>query len=477
MSDRFNSPSQKIADRETSGLTRRSFLRSVCTAVGVTSLTSTVFDLRRIAAAAPLAGDYKALVCVFLYGGNDSNNVLVPRGTDYAAYAAARGPLALSQATLLPVTPLSGGDGRQWGLHPGLPGLRNLFNQQRLALVANVGPLVAPVTRAELLAGTAALPPQLFSHSDQTVHWQTSLPDQPARSGWGGRVADLLHSLNGTAQVSMSMSLAGNNTFQVGNAVTQYQLSSEGSIGLGWYSDGTQWNDPPSTAIRSLMARSYGNLFQSGYQNVFQRALDQDRLLSAALDTVPPTSPPFSGFPDTDLGRQLRMVARLIAVREAFGLRRQVFFCAAEGYDTHDGQIGGQAEVGAHADLLTELDGALSSFYAATVALGVASDVTSFTASDFGRTYISNGGGSDHGWGAHHFALGGAVAGGRFYGDVPTLAVDGPDDSSEGRWIPTISVDEYSATLARWFGVSASDLPLVLPNIGRFSTPDLGFLG
>ncbi len=259
MSDRFNSPSQKIADRETSGLTRRSFLRSVCTAVGVTSLTSTVFDLRRIAAAAPLAGDYKALVCVFLYGGNDSNNVLVPRGTDYAAYAAARGPLALSQATLLPVTPLSGGDGRQWGLHPGLPGLRNLFNQQRLALVANVGPLVAPVTRAELLAGTAALPPQLFSHSDQTVHWQTSLPDQPARSGWGGRVADLLHSLNGTAQVSMSMSLAGNNTFQVGNAVTQYQLSSEGSIGLGWYSDGTQWNDPPSTAIRSLMARSYGN--------------------------------------------------------------------------------------------------------------------------------------------------------------------------------------------------------------------------
>lgn len=459
----------------TRGLSRRSFLRSVCTAVGMTSLTSTVFDLRRIAAASSLAGgDYKALVCVFLYGGNDSNNVLVPRGTGYAGYAAARNSLALPQASLLPIVPISGGDGRQWGLHPRLTGLRNLFNQQRLALVNNVGPLVAPVTRAEYLAGTAALPPQLFSHSDQTVHWQTSLPDQPVRTGWGGRVADLLHSLNGTAEVSMSMSLAGNNTFQVGNAVTQYQLSSEGSIGLGWYYDGTDWNHPPSIAIRELMERSYGNLFQTGYRNTFQRALDQDRLLSGALETAPALQ---TVFPDTDLGRQLRMIARIISIREALGLSRQVFFCAAGGYDTHDGQIGGAPETGAHADLLTELDGALSSFYTATTELGVASDVTSFTASDFGRTYASNGDGSDHGWGAHHFVLGGAVSGGRFYGQVPVLAVDGPDDSGDGRWIPKISVDEYSATLARWFGVSASDIPLVLPNIGRFSTPNLGFLG
>lgn len=459
---------------EPRGLTRRSFLRSACAAVGMTSLGATVFDLRRIAAAAPLAGDYKALVCLFLYGGNDSNNVLVPRGADYAAYGAARGSLALSQATLLPITPLAGGDGRQWGLHPSLPGLRNLFNQQRLALVANVGPLVAPVTRAEMLAGTAALPPQLFSHSDQTVHWQTSLPDQPPRSGWGGRAADLLHALNGAAEVSMSMSLAGNNTFQVGSSVTPYQLSPDGSIGLGWYYDGSDWNHPPSTAIRQLMVQSYGNLFQTGYRDVFQRALDQDRLLSAALDAAPALQ---TAFPDTDLGRQLQMVARLISVRETLGLRRQIFFCAAGGYDTHDGQIGAQAEVGAHADLLTELDGALSSFYTATTELGVASDVTSFTASDFGRTYVGNGGGSDHGWGAHHLVVGGAVSGGRFYGAVPELAVDGPDDAGEGRWIPSISVDEYSATLARWFGVAASDLSLVLPNLGRFSTPDLGFLG
>jgi uncharacterized protein (DUF1501 family) len=456
------------------GVSRRQFLRgSVCTAVGMTSLFATAFDLRRIAAAATLAGDFKALVCVFLYGGNDSNNLLVPRGTGYNAYAAARGALALPSASLRPISPLSGGGGGTWGLHPSLANLQTLFTQQRMALVANVGPLVAPVTKSEYDAGTAALPPQLFSHSDQTVHWQTALPDQPVRSGWGGRVADLLHSMNTGAEVSMSMSLGGNNTYQVGNAVTQYQLSSEGSIGLGWYYDGNEWNHPPSTAIRQLMARSYGNLFQKGYRDVFQRALDQDRLLSGALDAAPALT---TVFPDTDLGNQLRMIARLISIREALGHRRQVYFCATGGYDLHDGQIGATPQVGPHADLLTELDGALSSFYSATVELGVANSVTSFTASDFGRTYLGNGEGSDHGWGAHHLVLGGAVTGGRFYGQVPTLAIDGPDDAGDGRWIPTTSVDEYSATLAKWFGVSATDLPLVFPNLGRFDTPDMGFL-
>jgi uncharacterized protein (DUF1501 family) len=464
--------SEQRSPQTTPGVSRRHFLRSVCTAVGMTSLASTVFDLRRIAAAAPLAGDYKALVCIFLYGGNDSNNLLVPSGTGYAGYAAARGNLALPQASLLAVSP-AGGDGRTWGFHPSLPGLRNLLTQQRLAIVSNVGPLVAPVTRSELLAGTAALPPQLFSHSDQTVHWQTGIPDQPARTGWGGRVADMLNAMNAGSEVSMSMSLAGNNTFQIGNQINQYQLSPEGSIGLGWYYDGNEWNHPPSIAIRKLIARSYGNLFQQGYRDVFHRAMEQDRLLSGALESAPTLT---TVFPETDLARQLKMVARLISIRETLGLRRQVYFCAAGGYDLHGGQVGDTSEVGAHAELLTELDGALSSFYAATVELGVASSVTSFTASDFGRTYISNGEGSDHGWGAHHLVVGGAVNGGRLYGEVPVLAVDGPDDSGDGRWIPTISVDEYSATLARWFGVPSSDLPLVLPNLGRFGSPDLGFM-
>jgi uncharacterized protein (DUF1501 family) len=465
-------PVDPAAPLESGRWSRRRFLGSACAAVGMTSLASTAFDLRRIAAASPLVGDYRALICVFLYGGNDSDNMIVPRGPGYPRYAKERGSLALAAGSLRPIEPL-GGDGRQWALHPRLAQVQSLFGQGRLAIVANVGPLVAPLTRGQYLAGSPAVPPQLFSHSDQTLHWQTALPDQPARSGWGGRVADLVHSLNGNPQVSMSMSLSGSNTFQIGNAVTQYQLSPDGSIGLGWYYDGDDWNHPPSTAIRKLMARSYGNLFAAGYRDVFQRALSQDRLLSEALDAASPLA---TAFPDTDLGRQLRMVARLMSARQGLGLARQVFFVAAGGYDTHDAQVEGNPQQGAHAELLEELDGALGAFYRATVELGLADSVTTFTASDFGRTYVCNGDGSDHGWGAHHLVLGGAVAGRRIYGTMPVLAVDGPDDSGDGRWIPTTSVDEYSATLASWFGVAGGELPLVFPNLGRFGAPDLGFM-
>jgi uncharacterized protein (DUF1501 family) len=466
--------------RQPSRVSRRLFLRhSTCTAVGMTALANTVFDLRRIAAAAPsgaagAAADSKSLVCVFLYGGNDGNNTVVPRGDGYAAYAAARAGLALPQESLLPVTPLDAADDRDWGLHPSLPKLAELFAGGNAAIVANVGPLVAPVTRADYLNRTAAVPPQLFSHSDQTVHWQTALPDQPARTGWGGRAADLLAALNGNAQVSMSISLAGTNTFQVGDVVTQYQVAPEGPVALASYVPAQDGNDPSSAGLRGLLSRSYGNLFERGYARVFDRALDSQELLSGALAGAPS---PATAFPTTELGEQLAMVAKLIAVREALGLRRQVFFCAAQGYDTHDGQIGASATTGAHAGLLTELDGALTAFVGAMEELGLADTVTTFTASDFGRTYAANGQGSDHGWGSHHFVLGGAVRGGRIYGAMPTLAVEGPDDAGGGRWIPTVAVDEYAATLARWFGVAESDMGLVLPNLGRFARRDLGFLG
>jgi uncharacterized protein (DUF1501 family) len=453
------------------GVTRRRFLRSACAAVGMTSLASTTFDLRRIAAAATGPADYRALVCVFLYGGNDGNNMVVPRGADHASYVRARGELALPEGVLRTIgnTP----DGRQWGLHPALSQIHALHGQGKAAIVANVGPLVAPLTRAQYEAGGTAVPPQLFSHSDQTLHWQTSLPDQPARTGWGGRIADLIHGANGDPKLSMSMSLSGNNMFQVGNAVTQYQVSPDGSIGLGDYYDGNEWNHPPSVAIRRLLAQSYGNLFTQGYRDVFARALDQDRLLATALDGAPALA---TAFPDSDLGGQLHMVARLIAARGTLGLSRQVFFCATGGYDTHDEQVAGQPQNGAHADLLGELDAALGSFYAATVELGLQGSVTAFTASDFGRTYESNGLGSDHGWGSHHLVVGGSVSAGRIFGDMPVLSLDGPDDAGEGRWIPTTAVDEYAATLARWFGVASSDLPLVLPNLGRFQHTDLGFM-
>jgi uncharacterized protein (DUF1501 family) len=462
---------------EIRGTTRRQFLgRTACAAVGMTALGHTIFDLQRIAAAAPLT-DFKSLVCIFLYGGNDGNNVVVPtEAGDYAQYASTRSGLALPQSSLLPLTLLAPtpGDSRTWGLHPGLKGVQGLFNAGRAALVGNVGPLVAPLTRDEYLNHSVAVPPQLFSHSDQTVHWQTSLPDQPAKTGWGGRTADLLHSLNENARVSMSISVAGTNTFQVGNVVTQYQVSPEGPVGLTSYVPADQGADPSSNAVRSLLARTYINLFERGYSGIFKRAIDNQELLAGTLAGAPALT---TQFPDSDLASQLKMVAQLISVREALGLRRQVFFCAAQGFDTHGGQVGATPLDGTQADLLADVDAAVTAFDAAMNELKLADSVTAFTASDFGRTFISNGDGSDHGWGNHHFVVGGAVKGGRIYGQLPTLAVGGPNDAGDGRWIPTTSVDEYAATLARWFGVAQSDLPLVLPNLGRFGTPDLGFMG
>lgn len=452
-----------------------------CAALGTTSLASTIWNLRSIRAAAAnnpdldQAGNFKALVCLFLYGGNDANNFIVPNDTtDYNAYAAARQALALPQASLLPISPLTYSDGRTFGLHPalvdtpnavGLPnlsGLQSLFAQGKLALVNNVGTLVAPVTRANFLNGTAALPPQLFSHNDQAVHWQTSVPDQPPRTGWGGRMADLLISLNGTAQISMSISLAGTNTFQVGNQVFQYQTSPYGVVNLNGYSGSTM------TTIDGLLSQPHLNLFENEFAKITRRSLDNNALLSTALAGV--TLNTF--FPANNyLADQLKMIAKLIAARSSLGMSRQIFFCSVGGYDTHGDQLT------AHASLLTELNAALASFYQATVDLGVQNQVTTFTASDFGRTFpVNNGAGSDHGWGSHQLVLGGAVRGRDLYGHFPTLAVDGPDDTSDGRWIPTTSVDEYSATLAKWFGVSPTDMPTVFPNLSRFALPDLGFM-
>jgi len=453
---------------------RRDFLRhSACAAVGMTSLASTVFDLRRVAAAACASpGDYQALVCVFLYGGNDGNNVIVPTDSSYSAYAAARGSLAQPIGSLLPIAPLQGSGGHSWGLHPSLPRLRTLFGQGHAAIVANVGPLVAPVTKTGFDNGTALLPPQLFSHSDQTLHWQTGIPDQAPRTGWGGRVADMVECMNGAHQISMSISLDGSNTFQVGNLVTQYQVSSGGTIDLDGYEAPTdEWgtSHPTSVAVRRLLAKSYGNLFQGGYRSVLQRALDNNALIGNALAAETPAI--VTAFPaNSYLADQLKMIARLIHVRSALGLSRQSFFCAASGFDTHGEQ---QAS---HPALLSDLDSSLGAFYDALTEIGVQDKVTTFTASDFGRTLVENGDGSDHGWGNHHFVLGGRVAGNRIYGNMPTLAVDGPNDSGDGRWIPSTSVDEYSATLAKWFGVAASDMATVFPNLGRFAHPDLQFM-
>jgi uncharacterized protein (DUF1501 family) len=443
--------------------TRRSFIRqAACAALGASGLVSTIWDLRKLCAATLSdATDYKALVCVFLYGGNDANNVIIPHDdAGYASYAAARGVLAIPQLSLLPITFLDG-DTRDFGFHPKLPELQSLFNQGKLAMVANVGTLVGPITKSDYLSGGAAVPPQLFSHADQSVQWQSSAPDR-TNSGWGGRIADLLNSLNRNSSVSLTISVAGTNTFEVGNTVVPFQVSPVGNFALAGFNGSANANIRLQ-AFKELLAQPHNNLLEQAYADRVTRSIADNDILAVV--------PAFStAFPNTDLGKQLKMVARFINARGNLGMQRQIFFCSVEGFDTHSGQLAAQS------GLLSELSQALAAFYSATVDMGVDQQVTTFTASDFGRTFTTNGVGSDHGWGSHQFVLGGAIQGGRLYGTLPTLAIGGPDDTGQGRWIPTTSVDEFSATMASWFGVAASDLSTVFPNIGRFANPNLGFL-
>lgn len=468
-------------------VSRREFLgSSCCAAVGATGLLSALGSLRLMAAAAspsngtipPTAGalpaDYKALVCLFLQGGNDANNLIIPTGSGYDAYKTARSNLALPSASLLALNPKTT-DGRTWGLHPAMNELHSLFGSGKAALLANVGTLVYPTTKAQYSAGSVPLPPQLFSHSDQQVQWQHSVPDKPTATGWGGRIADLLNAFNTSDQISMSISLAGKNTFQVGNKVTQYAISTSGAVSLtGSTSSATSLDGVRFKAQKELFAQSQPGLFETAFGSASGDAIVSADLLNGVLASSPALA---TAFPSTSIGNQLKMTARLIAASSVLGLKRQVFFVQLGGWDTHASQLDNTTPInGTHASLLDQVSQGVDAFYKATVELGVANQVTTFTASDFGRTFRSNGDGSDHGWGSHHFVVGGAVRGGDLYGKMPTLTVGGPDDTSLGRWIPTTSVDEYAATLATWFGVSATDLPTVLPNIGRFAKPNLGFM-
>ncbi len=448
--------------------TRRTFIRqTACAALGASGLLNTIFDLRKLSAATPPANDYKALVCLFLFGGNDANNMIVPHdAAGYNAYAAARDILALPQSSLLPLT-LQGGDGRDFGLHPNLPELQSLFNSGKAAFVANVGTLLAPITRAEYLNKSVAVPSQLFSHADQSVQWQTSVSDRVSLTGWGGRAADLLQSLNGNSKISLAISIAGTNTFEVGNTVIPYQVSPNGSIGLTGFNGSTNANIRLQ-AFQDLLAQPHNNLFEQAYADTVTRAVADNDLLTSALAGAPALQ---TVFPATGLGDQLKMVARLISARVSLGMQRQIFFVAVQGYDTHGDQLSAQS------NLYIELSQALNAFYNSTVEMNIPQQVTTFTASDFGRTYPTNGAGSDHGWGSHQIVMGGDVIGARLYGTFPTLAVNGPDDTGQGRWIPTTSVDEYGATMASWFGISSGQLSTVLPNIGNFNRPNLGFLG
>jgi uncharacterized protein (DUF1501 family) len=452
---------------------RREFLRrGGCAALTASAFASTLARFGVVDAFAqhqhhfvpPPATDYKALVCVFLAGGNDAWNSIV-NVDEYASYAAARPTIALPQGSLRTIHPPS--DGRTFGFHPNLAGLHSLWTQQRLAVVCNVGTLVEPITRAEYLSTPALRPANLFSHSDQVYEWQTGAADPELSTGWGGRTGDHTMTLNGTAAFPMIVTVAGAAVFGTGTATRAFEMTTEGPVGLAGFGVGTS-SQIRAAAMRDLLLLDRDLPLVKAAQDTVGKVLDSGTLAAQALAGAPPLQ---TVFPPSVLGAQLKMVARLVSVRNVLGMRRQIFFVLLGGFDTHSGQLAAQGS------LLAQLGDALAAFYAATVEMGVASSVTTFTSSDFGRAYLSNGPGTDHGWGSCQFVVGGAVRGGDFFGRWPTLAPGGPDDSgSLGRFIPTTSVDQYAATLAKWYGLPAGDVAAVFPNIARFDTPDLGFL-
>lgn len=452
---------------------RRAFLKraAACSLMGGAS--PFVMNLAAIGeAAAATASDYKALVCVFLFGGNDYANTVTPYDQpSYDLYASLRGTIAhsrdsLAQTILYPNTALAGG--RQHALAPGLLPLIPLFDAGRLAVVLNVGTLIQPTSKTAYTNKSVPLPPKLFSHNDQQSFWQASNPEG-ATSGWGGRIGDLLQSGNGTSTLTC-INASGNSVFLSGQTAVQYGVTTTGPVpllnnGATLFGSGTGMS-----TLRALMTQPRAHLFEDEHSRVTKRSLDLQAQVAAALGAGPAIATPFpAGNPLAD---QLRIVARLISVSQELGAKRQVFFVSLGGFDNHDSILT------AHPTLMTRLGGAMRAFHDATVELGVADRVTAFTASDFGRTLTSNANGSDHGWGSIHFVMGGAVHGRDYYGTPPAIANNGPDDVGQGRLLPSLSVDQYGATLASWFGVGAGQMPTVLPNINNYnpSTWNLGFV-
>jgi len=452
---------------------RRQFLNLGARSLASGGMLAAMSPFQNAYAAAADTSGYKALVCVYLVGGNDGFNTIAPvTSAGYSAYAKSRSNLALAQNTLLPIN-ATASDGQVYGFHPSCPELRNLFNAGKMGVVCNVGTLVQPTTVAQAKAGSAPLPLQLFSHADQQTQWWTSIANKAERTGWAGRLADFYANQGYNSKLAMNINIGGVNYWQEGNVAMPYVLGANGAPTLNVTNDGYYRGGARQRVALDLLsqAQSDGNLMVAEYARIQSNASAKVSLVNSALSAAGDLATPFPSFPgDSNLGGQLHEVARCIKAHSQIGDSRQIFFVQLGGFDTHNGQLGTQAT------LLNILSKNLNAFWTAMNEVGLQNNVTLFTASDFGRSLGSNGDGADHAWGNHHLVLGGAVKGG-YYGTMPSLTIEGPDDVGAGRIVPTTSTDQYAATLARWFGVADTDLNTIFPNLANFGARrNLGFM-
>jgi uncharacterized protein (DUF1501 family) len=472
---------------------RRTFIKSTGCALSAAAMISTLDQLNLVQAQAQdqpdVASDYKALVCIFLFGGNDCNNTIVPLDSEYNSYFNVRNPasLAIAQSALIPLPNSSGGGGRPFGMHPNLSpevatpaaakGLLDIWNAQKLAIQFNMGNLIQPLTKAQYQANIGR-PYQLFSHSDQQTQQQTVVSNAVGQTGWGGRTADLTGSLNGSVPLPMGVSVAGTSLYITGQSTRQLAIApAPTALSQVLVLNANGGTGVDQTARKSAHSSLLGMDLSQLLIKTASETTGQALITSAALGT----DPTVGTFPSTSLGNQLKQVAKLIKLKDSLGMKRQIFFCSMGGYDTHTNQTSATFG-GNQGNNFTQLSQAMRAFYDEMVAQGNSEKVTTFTQSDFGRTLQPSGTGtavgSDHAWGNHSFIMGGSVLGRAFYGTFPVLALGGPDDTdSRGRWIPTTSTDQYAATLAAWFGLVPADVAKVFPNLNKFATSNLGFLG
>lgn len=469
---------------------RRGFVGKMLAMAGGSTVPFTLNLAAMGNAAAQGAGDYKAIVCLFLNGGNDHfNTVLATDTASWSEYKRIRtttdaGSIALPEAGatggVLPITPRTAQGGRTFALHPSLGPLKDLFDAGRLGIVANVGTLIQPATLAQYKAGAVAVPPRLFSHNDQQANWQSSQSEVSATSGWGGRIGDLVASGNGNATFT-SISTSGNALFLSGRQVRQYQISGTSAVPISRLNDALFGVPAAANPLRQIVTGDQSDPFQREHAAVAARAVNAQAAMGSAMlaagtgvaNPAPYVNPNTGVAAANPLAVQLQTVARIIGGNAGLGVKRQVFYVSLGGFDTHDFQRANQA------DLMAKLAHAMAYFDTALASLGGADmrrQVTLFTASDFGRTFTSNGDGTDHGWGAHHFVMGGAVKGREIYGSMPVTGLGHALDVGSGSLLPTTSVDQYGATLASWFGLSAGQVADVFPNIGNFTTRNLGFM-